>query len=168
DESGLSVEYRRCGTLEVAVDAPAAVRLRAAATADAHLQWLDPPAPPGQEAALAASIEGAVLARDHGYVSVPALMDALAWAALRHGVQIEAAHRVTGIRAHRPSATILTEDGPTWSAGAVVIAAGSWCGRLDVDDAPAAAVKPVRGQLLRLHWRGAPLNHIVWGAGCLP
>ena len=25
-------------------------------------------------------------------------MDALAWAALRHGVQIEAAHRVTGIR----------------------------------------------------------------------
>ena len=29
DESGLSVEYRRCGTLEVAADAPAAVRLRA-------------------------------------------------------------------------------------------------------------------------------------------
>jgi len=166
DESGLSVEYRRCGTLEVAADAPAAVRLRAAATADAHLQWLDPAAAHGQEAALATSIEGAVLARDHGYVSVPALMDALAWAALRHGVQIEAAHRVTGIRVDNRGAMISTEDGTSWSAGAVVIAAGSWCGRLDVDDGAAALVKPVRGQLLRLHWRGAPLNHIVWGPDC--
>jgi glycine oxidase len=166
-ESGLKVEYRRCGTLEVAVDAAAAARLREAARADSHhLQWLDPAAAHGQEAALATSIEGAVLARDHGYVSVPALMDALAWAALRHGVQIEAAHRVTGIRLDPTCATIATEDGTSWSAGAVVIAAGSWCGRLDVDDAPASAVKPVRGQLLRLHWRGAPLNHIVWGPDC--
>jgi glycine oxidase len=165
-ESGLSVEYRRCGTLEVAVDAPAAVRLRGAAQAHPHLQWLDPAAAHGQEAALATSIEGAVLARDHGYVSVPALMDALAWAALRHGVQIEAAHRVTGIRVDKRGATISTEDGTSWSAGVVVVAAGSWCGRIDIDDGAAASVKPVRGQLLRLHWRGAPLNHIVWGPDC--
>jgi glycine oxidase len=165
-ESGLSVEYRRCGTLEVAVDAPAAVRLRGAAQAHPHLQWLDPAAAHGQEAALATSIEGAVLARDHGYVSVPALMDALAWAALRHSVQIEAAHRVTGVRVDKRGATISTEDGTSWSAGVVVVAAGSWCGRIDLDDGPAASVRPVRGQLLRLHWRGAPLNHIVWGPDC--
>jgi glycine oxidase len=97
---------------------------------------------------------------------VPSLMDALAWAALRHGAQIEAAHRVTGIRRAERGVTIHTEDGTTWSAGAVVIAAGSWAGRLEWDDPALAAVHPIRGQLLRLHWRGAPLQHIVWGPDC--
>jgi glycine oxidase len=166
EESGLAVEYRRCGTLEVAADAAMAARLQQAAAADPHLEWLDRSQARGHEPALAASADGALLAREHGYVSVPALMDALAWAALRHGVQIEAAHRVTGIRVDHDKATISTEDGTSWSAGTVVIAAGSWSGRLDVEDAAAAAVRPVRGQLLRLHWRGAPLNHIVWGPDC--
>src|SRR5687767_9025921 len=97
-ESGLEIEYRRCGTLEVATDAATAARLRAAAAGDPALQWLDPASARGREAALASSIEGAALASVHGYVAVPPLMDALSWAALRHGVQIEAAHRVTRIR----------------------------------------------------------------------
>ena len=166
EESELKVEYRRCGTLEVATDAASESRLRQAAAAEAELQWLEPSEARGQEAALAASIEGAVLARCHGYVAVPALMDALAWAALRHGVQIEAAHRVTGISLGKSELTIATEDGTSWSAGHVVVAAGSWSGRLEVDDPAIANVRPVRGQLLRLHWRGAPLNHIVWGPDC--
>jgi glycine oxidase len=165
-ESGLEIEYRRCGTLEVATDAPSAARLRAAAAADSALEWLDPAAAHGREAALATSIDGAVLAPAHGYVAVPQLMDALSWAALRHGVQIEAAHRVTGISVERSGVAINTEDGTSWSADAVVIAAGSWAGQLHLDDPAAAEVRPVRGQLLRLHWRGAPLGHIIWGPDC--
>jgi glycine oxidase len=164
DESGLSVEYRRCGTLEVATDAAAAARLRA--MTGESLRWLDAAAARGQEAALASAIEGALLAPEHGYVAVPMLMDALAWAALRHGVQIEAAHRVTSIRVDGDHASIGTDDGTSWTAGTVVIAAGSWAGHLDVTDGAAAAVRPVRGQLLRLQWRGAPLRHIVWGPDC--
>ena len=164
DESGLTVEYRRCGTLEVATDAATAARLRA--TAGETLRWLDPVAARGQEGALASAIEGALLAPEHGYVAVPMLMDALAWAALRHGVQIEAAHRVTSIRVDSDHASIGTDDGTSWTAGTVVIAAGSWAGQLDVDDGAASAVRPVRGQLLRLQWRGAPLHHIVWGPDC--
>ena len=112
------------------------------------------------------AIEGALLATEHGYVAVPLLMDALAWAALRHGVQIEAAHRVTSIRVDSSHVSIGTDDRTSWTAGTVVIAAGSWAGHLDVDDGAAAAVRPVRGQLLRLQWRGAPLHHIVWGPDC--
>src|SRR3954447_5363250 len=147
EESGLAVEYRRCGTLEIATDGPAAARLRASATDT--LRWLDAAAARGQEPALAASIDGAILAAEHGYVAVPPLMDALAWAALRHGVQIEAAHRVTSIRANADTVSIGTDDGTSWSSAAVVIAAGSWAGHLDLDDEAAAAVRPVRGQLLR-------------------
>jgi glycine oxidase len=167
DESGLGVEYRRCGTLEVAADAAAATRLRA--MDGETLRWLDPAAARGEEAALAGTIEGALLAPEHGYVAVPMLMDALAWAALRHGVQIEAAHRVTSIRVGSGQVSIGTDDSTSWTAGSVVVAAGSWSGRLEVFDmldAASAAVRPVRGQLLRLQWRGAPLHHIVWGPDC--
>jgi glycine oxidase len=164
EESGLSVEYRRCGTLEVATDLAAATRLRA--MAGEKLRWLDPAAARGQEGALASAIEGALLAPEHGYVAVPMLMDALAWSALRHGVQIEAAHRVTSIRVDSDHVSIDTDDSTSWEAGTVVIAAGSWAGHLDVQDGAAAAVRPVRGQLLRLQWRGAPLRHIVWGPDC--
>jgi len=166
EESGLAVEYRRCGTLEVATDAASAGRLKRTAAGDPALRWLERSAARDREPALAATIEGAVLAAGHGYVAVPSLMDALAWSALRHGVQIEAAHRVTGITATADDVTVSTEDGTTWSAGSVVIASGSWTGLLDVRDSVAAAVKPVRGQLLRLHWQGTPLQHIVWGPEC--
>ena len=165
-ESGLAIEYRRCGTLEVAMDDAATTRLRRSALDDPGLQWLEPDAARGREAALAASIEGAVLAPSHGYVAVPPLMDALSWAALRHGVQIEAAHRVTGVTTDSRGVTISTEDGTSWAADHVVIAAGSWVGQLQMDDPAASMVRPVRGQLLRLQWRGAPLGHIIWGPDC--
>ena len=166
EESGLAIEYRRCGTLEVAADDVSAARLRQTAAADPELRWLDAAAARTQEPALATSLEGAVLAAGHGYVAVPALMDALAWAALRHGVQIEAAHRVTAVHAGEQGVTVSTEDGTSWPAGQAVIAAGSWTGLLGVDDEEPHAVYPVRGQSLRLHWQGAPLRHIVWGADC--
>ena len=165
DESGLGVEYRRCGTLEVATDAATAARLRAAA--GETLRWLDPVAARGQEGALASAIEGALLAPEHGYVAVPMLMDALAWAALRHGVQIEAAHRVTSIHVDSEHASIGTDDGTSWTAGTVVIAAGSWAGQLDVDDGAASAVRPVRGSAAAaaVARRAAPPHRL--GAGLL-
>jgi glycine oxidase len=166
EESGLTVEYRRCGTLEVAADSTGATRLRQMAEGEPQLRWLDREAALASEPALAGSIEGAVLAPGHGYVAVPSLMDALSWSALRHGVQIEAAHRVTGIAADSQGVTISTEDGTSWSAGQVVIAAGSWAGNLGMKDPAAGSVYPVRGQLLRLQWRGTAPSHVVWGPDC--
>lgn len=166
EESGLPIEYRRCGTVEVATDAQTSARLQGSAIADRNLQWLDNADARALEPALAASIEGALLVPAHGYVSVPSLMDALAWAALRRGVQIEAAHRVVGLRADARSVTISTEDGTSWSASHVVIAAGSWTSRLEFQDKALESVRPVRGQLLRLQWHGVPLKHVVWGPDC--
>jgi glycine oxidase len=166
EESGLSIEYRRCGTVEVATDASTAARLQAEAAADPHLRWYDTAAARALEPGLAAAIEGAALVECHGYVSVPSLMDALSWAALRRGVQIEAAHRVVGIRPEGKGVVISTEDGTSWTAGQVVIAAGSWTSRLDFKDASRESVRPVRGQILRLQWHGAPLRRIVWGPDC--
>jgi glycine oxidase len=166
EESGLSVEYRRCGTLEIATDGTSATRLRRAADVHPALCWLDAGAARTAEPALATSVEGAVLAADHGYVAVPALMDALAWAALRHGVQIETTRRVTVIEAAAGKVSVTTEDGTAWSAGHVVIAAGSWTGLLHAGSHATVPVQPIRGQSLRLQWQGSPLGHIVWGEDC--
>jgi glycine oxidase len=166
-ESGLAIEYRRCGTLEVATDGAAGERLRAsAAQHGAVMQWMDAASARRREPGLPASIEGALHVPQHGYVVVPALTDALVWAALRHGAQLEAAHRVTGVRASGSSMSVLTEDGTVWPAGQVVLAAGSWSGQVDLEQTTAAAVRPIRGQLLHLRWDGTPPAHIIWGPDC--
>jgi glycine oxidase len=166
EEAGIPIEYRRCGTLEVATDTASMRRLQAAQAVHADaLQWLDPAGAHSIEPGLPESIEGALLAPDHGYVAVPALTDALAWGALRHGVQIEAAHRVRGVRHVDGRLDVVTDDGSLWPAGQVIVAAGSWAGQLELEEAP-AAVKPIRGQLLRLAWRSRPPAHVVWGPDC--
>jgi glycine oxidase len=168
EESGIAVEYRRCGTLEVAVDAEAAARLKHAEALfrGANLHWLDAAAARREEPALPDSIEGALSCAVHGYVAVPALTDALAWAALRHGAQLEAAHRVQAVRSDRGRIAVVTDDGTVWPADHVVVAAGSWASQVAAADPAAAAVRPIRGQLLRLQWRSPLPSHIIWGPDC--
>lgn len=168
-ESGIAIEYRRCGTLEVATDRAAVERL--AQTEATHrdagvMRWLDGAAARLEEPALAESVEGALLVETHGYVAVPALTDALAWDALRHGAQLEAADRVTGVRRDGGSLSVTTADGTVWPAGEVVVAAGSWSGQIGIAGLAPADVRPIRGQLLQLRWPQAPLSRIVWGPDC--
>ena len=51
-------------------------------------------------------------------------------------------------------------------ADQVGIAAGSWSAQLALDDAAAASVRPIRGQLLRLKWSGDQLSRVIWGPDC--
>lgn len=169
-ESALDVEFRRCGTLEVAVDEPSAARLRAAQQhyerAGVDLRWLSPDIVRALEPALPDTIAGALLVPDHGYVAVGQLTEALAWAAMRHGAEIETTHRVTTLRQTGSRLEVITEDGTRWTADAVVVAAGSWSGHLGLPDAAPRAVRPVRGQLIRLSWHGRALAHVIWGPDC--
>ena len=94
------------------------------------------------------------------------LTEALVWAALRHGAELETGRHVQAIR-HQPNALEVTaDDGATWTARHVVIASGSWSGQLEPLDPAARSVRPVRGQLLRLAWKGHPLSHVIWGKDC--
>jgi glycine oxidase len=168
-DSGVTVEYRRCGTLEVATDRATAERLRAMASTLANpdlMRWLDRPEARREQPALAESIDGALLVPQHGYVAVASLTEALAWAALRHGAQLEAGHRVTGVRPEGQGLAVMTEDGSVWLAEQVVVAAGSWSGQIGAGDTTTAPVRPVRGQLLRLRWSGDLLSRVVWGPDC--
>lgn len=166
-DSTIAVEYRRCGSLQIASDAAAASHLRAAEQAfPSVLQWLDAAAARRVEPSLPESVEGALLAATHGYVDVNALTEALAWAAMRHGVEIEAGRRITRIDTSDGTTSAISEDGGCWTAETIVLAAGSWTPQTGIADPAATHVRPIRGQLLRLAWRGTPLSHVLWGPEC--
>ena len=165
--AAVDIDYRRCGSLEIASDDVTADAFRRAAGADSGaLRWLSTDEARRLEPSLPDSIHGALFAASHGYVAVPSLTEALVWAGLRHGAEFENARHVRSIDRHGDRMNVTTDDGAAWTASHVVIAAGSWSGQLQQDDSAARAVHPIRGQLLRLTWKGQPLSHVIWGKDC--
>ena len=161
-DAGVPIEYRRPGTLEIALDADHAADLRRA-TSGGNPQWLDRDATCALEPALG-SIEGALFVTAHGYVAAPELTAALARAAEHHGATFRRsrAERIERVSSHL---RVVTASGAI-DADRVVLAAGSWTGALAGDRWAAAPVRPVRGQLLQLGWQGPPVTRILWGPEC--
>jgi glycine oxidase len=162
------IDYRRTGSLEIAADAQHAEALSATADAagSAGLAWLSVDEARRLEPALPPSIGGALLSPMHGYVAASALTEALVWAALRRGAEIETGRHIHAIEPRADRVAVIADDGETWTASAVVVAAGSWSGTLEGADPGARVVRPVRGQLIRLGWHGAPMSHVLWGKEC--
>jgi glycine oxidase len=171
ESSGLTVQYTRNGTLEVAYERDAAEQLRQTgqqlAAEDIRAEWLDGPALRAAEPLVSGAACGGLMIADHGFVGVPDLVDALAASAMRHGATFALETQVIAIE-HGPGGrlAVATENGVSF-ADAVVIATGSWTSELTIVDSQNASIKPVRGQLLHLAWATAqPLRHVLWGPDC--
>jgi glycine oxidase len=163
-DSGFDVDFELCGTLEIATDAESAVRLQR------HLfgpgRWLDAEEARRREPCLPPSTAGAVYVGVHGYVAAPQLTEALAWAALRAGAEFEAARSAVLIEPDGDRVTVRDAEDTNWSAHQVVVASGSWAADSGIREGAARAVRPVRGQLVRLSWTGDPPQHVLWGPAC--
>lgn len=165
DESGLSIEYARCGSLQVAQTeggagqlARAALHLRGAGVEHTYLS--------GQEArelepALGPLVSCGLLVPQHGYVHVGDLMAALVRSCERQGVST-LADRVEALRYVGDRWMLELASGDRW-ADAVVVAAGSWSGQLGLSHVP---VKPIRGQTIEVAAATPPLGRVVWGEDC--
>lgn len=163
-------QYFRTGTLETAADEAAWERLKKLA---ASLDGVGVKAEllPGADARqvepnLAPDTFGALLVHSHGFVGARDLTHALLEGASKRGVVL---HRTCGVRRLARVGDVITletDEGPL-SAPTVILAAGSWTGQIPIDGGVSPApVRPVRGQLLYLHWRGQPLGRVVWGPRC--
>ena len=162
-ESGIDVEYRRVGTLEVALDSTAAGRLRAAAgrRADVSRMWLDSKAVRREHPAIG-DVAGALFTAVHGYVAAAQLAAALAVSAQRHGAELR---RAPVLRIDRDGSSLrVTTAAGQIHADTVVLAAGAWTNAIAGVRTP--PVRPIRGQLLHLGPYGPPLATIVWGPEC--
>ena len=102
----------------------------------------------------------------HGFVDATGLARALAAAARHHGAQVVEGCRVRSITPGKDELKVETDRG-SLVGSAAVLAAGSWSGQVEVAGKRARIpVKPVRGQLLRLGWKGHGLRRVTWGSGC--
>lgn len=169
-DSGVDVEYRLCGTVEVAGDDDAADMLRAAAgrlaAAGVAAEWIDPSDVADLEPALPEDTSGALVIPSHGYVAASQLVEALTWGALRHGTEVETGRRIVAIRQGPTHPEVVSQDGATWRADHIVVATGSWLTQLGLTEPAGRAVRPVRGQLLRIQWDGPPPQRVIWGPDC--
>jgi glycine oxidase len=164
-DAGLDVEYRRIGTLEVALDAHHAAELRATGTAERAVTrtWLEPAAARSSYPALG-SIAGALFTPAHGYVAARQLTAAQAAVATRRGAIFHRA-RVKRIEGDGDGVRVLTSTG-TLTASHVVLAAGAWGSDIEIAGSDAPRLRPVRGQLLHIGWHGLPIETIIWGPEC--
>jgi glycine oxidase len=169
-DSAMHVAYHRTGTLEV-VTSEAGLRdlhemaeLLGRHGVDSTL--LDRDAVRKVEPCLSEDVVGGLLIEAHGFVSASALTRAASTAASRKGATFVEHSRVTRIARTNGHIDVETDRGRL-CADAVVLAAGSWSGSIDVDTlVQRVPVDPIRGQLLQLAWSGPRLRRVIWSPFC--
>jgi glycine oxidase len=166
DETGIDVQYLDSGILLVAAtEERARVLMALAGTRPEmgwHLEWVEGEALRRLEPALSDSIIGAAYSLGDRHVNPGLLTQALAASARSNGATIRQDVAITGFdrRGGRVRA-IRTSDGGRVSTDHVVLAAGSWTGRLARRLGGYIPTRPVRGQMLA--YRSNALRHVVWG-----
>ncbi len=155
DCTGQDLGYRRCGTLAVALDADDRAHLRELHAlherSGLDSQWLTGRECRRLEPMLAPGVRGGLRVDGDHQIDPRRLASALLTACERAGVTLHRAWAerlvVTGDRA----TGVVTADGGGLGAGQVVLAGGSWSGRLaGVPAEVLPPVRPVKGQVLRL------------------
>jgi glycine oxidase len=163
ERAGVSVGYRRCGTLIVARDSDDNAALddlyRFQRGLGLQVERLRGRECRRLEPGLAPSVRGGIMAAGDHQVDNRALLAALVTACDRAGVRRRSA-RVAAVRVERDRVRgVVLAGGEALDAPAVVLAAGCWSGTLGgLPPGAMPPVRPVKGQLL--HLRGpaeAPL-----------
>ena len=161
-----TIEYRRSGTLQVALNEPETSALSASARALASMgvqcTLVDGEAARRLAPALPDRGMAGLVVPAHGYVGAMPLMDALADATRARGVQMSVS-AVAGIEGGTTTARVTTGHETIESDG-VVVATGSWPVPSRAADAP--RVKPIRGQLVQLRSERAVASSVLWGQAC--
>ena len=176
-DGATDIEYVRCGTLQVAAADAETTRLAALARELAQARVVhrlfDRNEVREIEPDLSPQVHSALLIPSHGYVTAGSLVAALVAAATRVGVVFETA-TVTQVGSAAAGACVHTSNGRI-EGDAAVMAAGSWSPLIPVragletasPRTAKPAVRPVRGQLVRLEVEGPVARHVVWGARLL-
>jgi glycine oxidase ThiO len=156
DQTDIEVPLDRGGILQLASESDAdTLRRRAPAGAE----WLDAAALAEREPAFV-DHHGALLHPHDGAVDNLLLMDALERAVAGEALITRVSADVLSIDPDQPSA--LTRTRGRFFSTRLVLCSGAWAGGL-AGLPRRIAVRPVRGQLLRL--ARSPIRHVTYGAG---
>src|SRR5580700_7963553 len=166
EDGGVRVAYHRTGTLDIATNEAELNVLRATADVlarrDVPALMLDAATVRAEEPQLDGGVIGGLLIETHGFVAAAEMTRALVAAARHHGAQLIEPSPVRRV-VRRGSDLLVETDRGSLSGQAVVLAAGSWSGKIAIEGVAATLpVRPVRGQLLSLDWSGPPLRRVTW------
>ena len=169
-DSRMDIPYRRVGTVQTAMneDRLAGLQWTAARLGERGVsaRLLDAQALHAEEPQLADDVLGGLVIEDHRFVQPFEMTRALAAAAAARGVRFAEPAHVRRVMTTKSDAAVETTNG-TLNTRVVVLAAGSWSGRIEVAGVRARPpVKLVRGQLLHLAWNGPILRRVTWGERC--
>ena len=127
--------------------------------------WLDPEDIRQRAPGISLKALGALLGAEDGAVDPVALLEALRVAASRLGVTVTQGARVESLLRDQDRVTGVVTAAGQKRAGAVLVAAGCWSGRIAGLPRP-LSVEPVRGQMVALDWpQGEPAGVAFTGAG---
>jgi glycine oxidase len=170
EATGLSVEYRREGTLFLALDFAEGEILAAAyekqKAAGLAVEDLTADEVRQREPALSHAVQMALFLPDDHQVDNRKLTDALILAAQRRGVEILTGRPVLGLVRERGRVIGVRTSHEVYAAEYVINCAGAWAATIDPQRHPPLPVKPIRGQIVVLHARTPLLNHVVHSAHC--
>ena len=163
--SGLDPEYRHCGVLRLAHDRDAAIALQAAADWQANraldLRWLEPRQLASLEPGLAAT-QGGLLSPNEGHVHPFRLTRALTSAAVRAGAAIHEYTAAAEPWLEDGALRGLRVDGEHRHYDQVVLATGAWSAGWSRPLGLAAAVRPVKGQMLLVRTAAPVVSRVVF------
>lgn len=165
--TGIDVRYGDAGVLHLALDDEEAERLRLRFDSQRSLApenvWLDAAAIPGVEPEATPRARAAMLCPREHYLDPQRLTLAFAALAREHGARIETGVTVTSLALEKGRALAVRAGETVYSADHVLLAAGSWTGRL-LRGIAYVPVRPVRGQMLSLQGPPRGLRHVIWGS----
>ncbi len=168
EETGINIELRQGGVLEVAFteDEVASVRAEVAWQRQSGFtaEWLS-----GEEfqelaPGMAPEALGAAYATEDGALNPLALLQALSSSAEAAGTEIVRDEEVTEVLTDGSSALGVATAKRQLDAGAVLIANGAWSGRLAGLPRP-LSVQPIRGQMAATYWPHECPEMVVYGGG---
>lgn len=169
DETGVDVGLWTDGVLKVAFteaqESDARSGIAWQRQQGLNSEWLAPPDLATRCPWIAPDVRGAVLAPEDGALEPLALLEALLVSAATHGARIVRGEQVDALVIADGRITGVRTVNGRRSAGAVIVAAGCWSGRLGALPRP-LSVEPVRGQMLAFPWpEGQPAAIVYGGKG---
>ena len=162
--TGRQIGYRREGTIEVLFSPSAERELSTLIALHRGLGLATEPLAVEEarkmEPALGREARAAALLPEEASVDNRSLTGAVLAAAGAMGVEILANTRVTRVLSEGGRCTGVVAEGGTIAAAQVIVAAGAFCGRIE-GFAPAAATRPIRGQMVALSSGAARLRRVL-------
>ncbi|QYO67214.1 glycine oxidase ThiO [Leptolyngbya sp. 7M] len=168
DETGITIDHQKCGTLEAAFDEDHAIRIAAKLEIQNKLGINAIALDAGEIISLIPDISSNVIRGiyypDDGYVDNRLMLKAFIQYAHDHGIRIIENFAIKTLLIEKEQVTGVSDGGRTFTADVTILATGAWTSLIKFGEHPAPFdIRPIKGQMLSFSTLRRPLEKVVIG-----